>query len=178
MLAALYTHQATITDGVDFRWNFYSLYEFLQSKEESMCYGTPKLLVYFAWYVTNLIVYSYLLICLNVIFWLPCSGCLVDKKQQEEIVTYKPWQEIIYISAFSTQGDANSVIFIQNFKYFKISKVNILISYTFFAWCYLIPQKISRYRKIKFNFNECRNKKEFLLYAKFTLLLFRVSNHT
>lgn len=143
MLAALYTHQATITDGVNFRWNFYSLYKFLQSKEESTCYGTPKLPVYFAWYVTNLIVYSYLLICLDVIFWPPYSGCLVDKKQQEQIVTYKPWQEIICISAFSIQRDANGAIFIQNLKYFKISKVNMLISYTFFlpgVSCY--PQKI------------------------------------
>lgn len=48
-LAALFTHQAMISDKMDFWWNFYSSHEFLQLKEEDICYGTPKLLVFFTW---------------------------------------------------------------------------------------------------------------------------------
>lgn len=53
---------------------FYSLYEFLQLKEESICYGTPKLLVFFIWYMMNAIVYFCLVYMLESIFicWKVC----------------------------------------------------------------------------------------------------------
>lgn len=55
-------------DQVAFRLNFYSLYEFLQLKVETICYGAPKVLVSLTWYTMNYIVYFCLVYMLDSIF--------------------------------------------------------------------------------------------------------------